>query len=182
MVHGLEPILPLDITLATYLVPKVDRPLSTEELLYIRTRQLERRDEDLHEIHERVVKSRYSSIAQFRKDNANRIREQKFEPGTLVLVRNVKAEHDLGGKHLPRYYGPMVVISASPSFRSYRLAELDGAVSKIRFAAFRLVQYHPRDASSIPVTTFLDNLTLEDLKRDDLDDNISQLHHPVDED
>src|SRR5712671_4554529 len=42
MVHGVEPVLPFDITLATFLAPNYDRPLSTEELLSTRARQLER--------------------------------------------------------------------------------------------------------------------------------------------
>jgi transposase InsO family protein len=182
MVHGIEPVLPLDIIHATYLVPKLDRPLPTEELIYIRSRQLERREDDLLEIHDRILKSRYASITQFRKDNANRIKDQVFEPGTLVLVRNIRAEHDLGGKHLPRYYGPMIVISASHSHRSYRLAELDGAISKLRFAAFRLVPYYARDPTSIPITMVVDDLRLREVELDDLEDFHGHQHYIIDED
>ena len=49
----------------------------------------------------------------------------------------------------------MVVIRRSRT-GSYRLAELDGAVSKLRYAAFRLVPYLARSCASIPVTCLLD--------------------------
>ena len=35
---------------------------------------------------------------------------------------------------------------------SYILGELDGSISRLRFAAFRLIPYHPRDLSAVPVT------------------------------
>ena len=154
MAHGVEPILPFDITHATYLVPKITTPLSTSNLIALRARQLEKRDEDLAKIAERVTQSRYSSIRHFEQDNANRIYEQDFEPGTLVLVRNKKAEL-IGGKTLPRYYGPMVVVGRRKK-GSYTLSELDGSISSIRYAPFRLVIYHPRDPVHIPVTQVID--------------------------
>jgi hypothetical protein len=47
---------------------------------------------------------------------------------------------------------------------SYLLAELDGSVSRMRYAAFRLVPYHPRTLSRIPVTT-ITGLEDEELDR-----------------
>jgi len=35
---------------------------------------------------------------------------------------------------------------------SYVLGEMNGSLSKLRFAAFRLVPYHARDRRSIPLT------------------------------
>ena len=42
----------------------------------------------------------------------------------------------------------MVVVGRSPQ-GSYRLAELDGAVSRTSFAAFRVIPYHAREAIQI---------------------------------
>ena len=47
MAHGMEPILPFDLTEATFLVPKVDKPLSYIDLIVIHAHQLEKREEDL---------------------------------------------------------------------------------------------------------------------------------------
>jgi hypothetical protein len=48
----------------------------------------------------------------------------------------------------------MVVLTESRN-KSYRLAELDGAISKLRYAAFRLVPYHSRTPAFIPLEELL---------------------------
>jgi hypothetical protein len=65
MAHGVEPILPFDITLATFLVPDISKPLSTSELLAICVHQLQKHDKDLAAIHTNVLKSRFESVKQF---------------------------------------------------------------------------------------------------------------------
>jgi len=155
MAHGVEPLLPFDITLATFLVPDITKPLSTQELLTIRARQLQKRDEDLTRIRDNMLKSRFESVRQFERAHEKTLCDFDFKPGALVLVRNSSIETDLGRKSKPRYFGPMVVVRRTP-YGSYRLAELDGAVSKLRFAAFRLVQYHARSRTSIPVTRLVE--------------------------
>ena len=155
MAHGTEPTLPFDLTLATFLIPDIAKPLPTSELIAIRTRQLEKREEDLAAILSNILRSRYESVRQFEKAHAATIQNHDFKPGALVLVRNSSIETDLGRKTKPRYYGPMVVVRRTQN-GSYRLTELDGAVSKLRYAAFRLVPYHARSRSSIPVTRLIE--------------------------
>ncbi|KAF9439732.1 hypothetical protein P691DRAFT_769019 [Macrolepiota fuliginosa MF-IS2] len=53
---------------------------------------------------------------------------------------------------------------------SYILAELDGTISKLQFATFRLIPYHPCDIQAIPVTKITD-VTLQQLE--DLTYNIN---------
>jgi hypothetical protein len=172
MAHGIEPILPFDITLATFLVPDIARPLSTVDLLAIRTRQLQKRPDDLEAIHDQIVKSRFDSVRQFERTYENTIRDYNFLPGALVLVRNSSIETDLGRKSKPRYVGPMIVVRRSTN-GAYRLAELDGAVSKLRFAAFRIVPYHARSRTSIPVTRIVEREHLTNIYLDvDLEDAI----------
>jgi len=160
MTHGIEPILPFDITEATFLVPDITEPLRQADLLALRARQLEKREGDLTEIRSRILRSRFTSVKQFTRQFANTIRDYNFQPGALVLVRNSAIETDLGRKAKPRYLGPMLVVRRSRN-GAYRLAELDGAVSKLRFAAFRLVPYHSRSRRSVPVTRFIDEEDLE---------------------
>jgi hypothetical protein len=155
MAHGIEPILPFDLTLATFLVPDLCQPLSTDELLAACARQLQLRQADLDKIHDRILKSRFASVKQFKKQYQNTIKDHDFGPGSLVLVRNAGADAELANKTKPRYCGPMVVVRRARN-GAYRLAELDGAVSKLHYAAFRLVPYFSRSQSSIPVTRILD--------------------------
>jgi len=56
---------------------------------------------------------------------------------------------------------------------AYRLAELDGAVSKLRYAAFRLVPYLARSHTSIPVTRILDREDLTEIINDDTTDTLA---------
>jgi len=154
MAHGVEPLLPLDITEATFLMPEFTAILSTHELLAARARQLAKRDEDLAHIHERILASRFASVKDFERRFANTISDRTFERGDLVLVLNKKIEPASNAKCKPRYFGPMVIVSRSPG-GSYCLAEVDGTDSKLKFAAFRLIPYHARSLSSLEVTQFL---------------------------
>lgn len=95
---GSEPLLPFDITEATFLFPAFTSKLSDTDLLTNRAIQLERRDEDLAKIHDRVVHARYQSIADFEKRHRNTIHDYDFTPGELVLVLNKKIEKDVSRK------------------------------------------------------------------------------------
>jgi hypothetical protein len=163
MAHGIDPILPFDLTEATFLVPKIDKPLSYIDLIAVRARQLEKREEDLAAIKDRVLKARYTSIAQFEKENANLIKDFDFAPGSLVLVRNTRIETDLSRKTKPRYLGPLIVVRRNRN-KAYILAELDGSVGKLPFAGFRLIPYFPRSRTIIPVTSIISS---NDIPSDD---------------
>jgi hypothetical protein len=113
------------------------------------------RPDDLAAIHERVLKSRFASVRQFERQYENTITDHNFRPGDFVLVRSAGTDSELGRKTKPRYFGPMVVIRRSRN-GAYRLAEIDGAISRLRYAAFRLIPYFSRSRSSIPVTRLLD--------------------------
>jgi len=163
MVHGVEPILPFDLIQATFLVPDLTQPLSTEDLIAVCTRQLQKRPDDLASIHNHILASCHSSVRQFEKQYANTIRNLNFTPGSLVLVRNTNLNMD---KMKPRYLGPMVMLRCTCN-GAYRLGELDGAISKLRYAAFRLIPYYARSQSFIPVTHVVDGDDLASLEFDD---------------
>jgi len=58
MVHGVEPLLPFDITEATYLLPPLDLPASTSDLIAHRALQLLKRPQDLADIHTKIHEAR----------------------------------------------------------------------------------------------------------------------------
>ena len=171
MAHSIEPVLPFDITLATFLVPNLANSLTTVELIATQIHQLQRREDDLAAIHTNVLKSHFESIKQFERQYESTIRDFDFRPGALVLVQNSSVETDLGRKAKPRYIGPMVVIRRTQN-GSYRLAELDGTISNLRFAAFHLVPYHAHSCTSIPVTRLVDR---SDLARVFADEDVEGL-------
>ena len=102
-----------------------------------------------------MLKARWEAVKQLEKDLAHRIKEFNFQPGNLVLVWNSRFDKGLTNKMKPQFLGPMVVIRKTKG-GSYILGELDGALSKLRFAAFRLIPYLPHDIRSVPVTRLAD--------------------------
>lgn len=162
LAHGVEPLLPFDFVHATFMLPDITTLLSTQDLLAARARQLAKHDKDLVIAHTRLLKSRLASLHDFEKRFANTIHDYNFAPGSLVLVLNKRIEPASNAKCKPRYFGPMVVISRSQG-GSYHLAEVDGTISKLKFAAFRIIPYHPRSPTSIEVTQFIDPQALAGL-------------------
>jgi RNase H-like domain found in reverse transcriptase/Integrase zinc binding domain len=148
LLHGIDPVLPFDLTEATYLVEGFRRNMSTEELLALRIRQLAKHQEDIDSAASTIAKSRFRSKEQFEKHFRRRIQTQTFSSGDLVLVRNSRVEDELNKKSKPRYLGPYEVVRQTRG-GSYVLKELDGTVSRRGVAAFRLLPYHSRNGKPI---------------------------------
>jgi len=166
MMHGVKPIFPFDLAEATFLAPLERRgALTTTELIAWRARQLQKRAEDLEAIRERVVAARFKSICEFERRFHANVKSHDFQPGAYVLVRNSKVEYELSKKTKLRYLGPMVVVCRTKG-GSYMLAELDGAISKLRFAAFRVIPYYPRCNERVSVTemTGVDDKSIDEME------------------
>jgi hypothetical protein len=172
--HGIEPLFPFDLSEATYMTPAVDAPMSTDDLIALRARQLQKRPEDLAAIADRLYKARQESVKDFMVRNAHSIIDYDLRPGALILVRNSSVDNELNRKIKPRFFGPMVVVQRTQG-GSYRLAELDGTVSKMIYAAFRLVPYFPRSHISVPLDklTGLANENDSTTPKDDRDDPLA---------
>ena len=110
-VTGTHPILPFDITEASYLLPPPDSVLSTTDLIARRAIALQKRSEDLQRIHLKVWQARLNAAIRFEKEHAVTIKNYDFKLGDLVLERHTKIEKALNTKMRPRYLGPLIVIS-----------------------------------------------------------------------
>ena len=87
MVHGVEPLFPFDLSEATFLVPVPDTDdITTPILITWRARQLQKHQEDIDTIRERVLLSRFASLRHFKQQFKNWICQQDFSPGDLVFV------------------------------------------------------------------------------------------------
>ena len=94
MVHSVEPVLPFDLIQATFLIPNLIQPLSTEDLLAVCTHQLQKYLDNLASIHDQILASHHASIHQFEKQYANTICNLDFTPGSLILVHNTNLNMD----------------------------------------------------------------------------------------
>ena len=143
LLHGVHPVLPFDLADATFLVEGFRSGMSSVDLLVLRMRQLERRQEDISAAAKALAKARFKSKEEFEWKYRRRLRREFYKPGELVLVRNSEVETRLNRKSKPRYLGPYEVCRRTEG-GSYVLKELDGSVLQQGIAAFRLLPYVSR--------------------------------------
>ena len=140
LLHGTDPILPLDLAEATFLVEEFRRGLTTSELLVLRARQLSKHPDDVKRAAETLKKARFSSKEVFEKRFQHRLSWNVYKEEELVLVRNTAVEMSHDRKHKPRYIGPYEITEVTKG-GNYRLCELDGSPLQNTYAAFRLLPY-----------------------------------------
>ncbi|KAI9064711.1 hypothetical protein FKP32DRAFT_1569288, partial [Trametes sanguinea] len=152
LLHGVHPVLPMDLRENTFMVEGFRSGMSHSDLLSLRIRQLERRPEDVARAAEVLRNTRLASKEHFEKRFAHRLKKTSFSPGDLVLVRNTAIEREMNRKHKPRYLGPYEVVRQTRN-GAYIIKELNGDVSRESVAAFRLLAYNPsgRDLDDLAV-------------------------------
>lgn len=144
LLHATDPLLPLDIAEATFLVEEFRSGITTERLLELRARQIAKHPADLARAAETLRKARFTSKRNFETRFLKRLSTQVHKPGDLVLARNTGKELSHNRKHHPRYLGPYEV--AERTFKgNYKLKELDGTPLKYICAAFRVIPYITRN-------------------------------------
>jgi hypothetical protein len=155
LLHGVDPVLPFDLTEATFMVQGFRSGMSTVELQALRIRQLEKRPEDIEQAAMAIQESRLQSKRQFEKLFRHRITGHIFKSGDLVLIRNSQIEKELDKKSKPRYLGPYQIVRQTKG-GSFVVQELDGTISRHGVAQFRLVPYVTREG------LLLKNVSLEE--------------------
>ncbi|KNF05788.1 hypothetical protein PSTG_01185 [Puccinia striiformis f. sp. tritici PST-78] len=123
LLAGCKAALPVDIEMDTYLGIDWPEVTTTAELLEARTKQLERRDETLELAHQKLMKTRNSSVRYWDRKMAARLRNP-LDSGELLLIYNESLEDQWGG--------------------SYLLEELDGTELKRAYAASHIKRFYPR--------------------------------------
>lgn len=147
LLHATKPVLPFDLTEATFLVEGFYSGMTTAELLALRIRQLQMHPRDIARAAETIRKARFASKAQFEKRFRHKLQKEDYGNGELVLVRNVRLENTFvsTSKTDDRYVGPYEVHRKNRG-GAYVLKELDGTLLHGRpIAAFRLLPFITRD-------------------------------------
>jgi hypothetical protein len=148
-VTGSHPLIPLDISEATYLQPPPDSILSSTDLISRRAIALQKRSHDLEILYSRVYSARLEAAKCFEEVHQRTVKDYDFERGDLVLMRNTQIEKALNRKMRPRYLGPLIVVAQNFG-GAYVLCELDGAVLHRPIAAFHILPYLARKSIALP--------------------------------
>ncbi|TDL24407.1 hypothetical protein BD410DRAFT_695988, partial [Rickenella mellea] len=140
LLHGVDPMLPFDLTESTILTHGQKPGMTSVELMAHRIAQLHKHALDLDKAAETLAKSRFKIKERFEQQFSRKLFSGEFQPGDLVLVRNTAIEEELNRKTQPRYLGPYVVVRRTQG-GSYVLSEMDGTVLRNGVAAFRVIPY-----------------------------------------
>jgi hypothetical protein len=148
-VTGSHPLIPLDISKATYLQPPLTSILSSTDLIAHQAIALQKHEEDLNRLHSTVFDAGRKAAKRFEKNHSHTIHDFNFQHGNLVLIRNTQVEKALNHKMQPRYIGPLIVIACNFG-GMYILCELDGSVLHRPIAAFHVIPYFARKSIPLP--------------------------------
>jgi len=142
LLHGVHPLMPGDLSDATFMVASYKPGMTSAELIEARTRQLLRLPTDVLKAQKILRSSRLRAKLAYENKFAHRIRTEAYEPDSLVLIRNNPIENSVSieRKTANRYMGPYRVIRQTQG-GSYILEEMDGSLLRHHVAAFRLIPY-----------------------------------------
>ncbi|KAL3697011.1 hypothetical protein R1sor_011087 [Riccia sorocarpa] len=144
LIQGQKSIMPVEELIPTWsMLPWVDN-LTREELLELRIRQLEQRDEDVKLALERLKTARLKNKDTF--DKKHRLRPRAIEEGDWVLVydNSLDNQHSALRKFSRCWFGPYVVVQVLDN-ATYLLRELDGTPLRVPIAGKRVKIFKRRD-------------------------------------
>ena len=170
---GTHPLITLDITEATYLLPPPDSILSTTDLIAWHVIALQKCDLDLARLHSIVYQARVKAAIAFEKKHFHTIHNFDFKWNDLILMWNTKIEYALNKKMKPWHDGPFIVISRNCG-GAYILCQLDGSIFHRPITAFCLLPYHAHDSIYLPdVMMDIDTQKLWELEQLNIEDDIN---------
>ncbi|KAI0997515.1 hypothetical protein K3495_g10672, partial [Podosphaera aphanis] len=145
LVYGREAVLPLEGRFTSWRVLEWSKVKSRSELLAVRARQLEVRDNDLSESVLRKRRLRQERAEAW--NDSHRLRTKPFLQGDVVLKRDSRRQGDmtLTEKLTRKWLGPFRIASANTEKGYYTLEELDGTRLAGTVAANRLKNFVSRD-------------------------------------
>jgi len=127
VVYGYEPVLPIEVAIPTWRILAWDGVETDEDLVKLRVRMLERREEDIREAALQVAAYRKRIKARFDQANAAKMRRTELQVGDLVLLYDSTGDTDMSTtrKHMWRWKGPFRLAKVNAN-RSYELETLSG--------------------------------------------------------
>lgn len=151
LVYGRECILPMESKFPTWRILEWEKVRDREELLALRARQLEMRDEDIEETLARKKRIREEGKEEF--DQAHNVRTEPLKVDDIVLrYDKVVTEIDKSSKTKLQYrwLGPYRIHSANP-VGSFKLKEMDGVILDRSFTGSQLKPFIQKTRFFMPI-------------------------------
>jgi hypothetical protein len=144
LIYGEEPLLPAELEYPTWRVLPWEGVQTRAELLAMRARYLERRQEDLEEAIARVQRQRTESAE--RSDLKHSTKAKRLQVGDMVLLHQTELKDSHSSDRKLRYWwqGPYRVSHVNHKYGSYRIEELDGTEIKGTKPADRLKLFYTK--------------------------------------
>ena len=177
---GNELVLPIELEVPTWRILPWESVHTTGDLLAMRARQLQRRDEDLEEAVHHLQRIRQERKEQH--DEKHGIQQEELAMGSIVLLHDTRRKKDMSQKLAFKWLGPYRIYHTVEGKVTYMLEELDGLHLAGTFAGHRLKKFHPRqqlcldrtpDLNQEIVPNLEDFLTADDSDLSDVPDNFA---------
>ena len=151
LILGQKPIMPVEQSILSWVALPWANEMSREDLLALRIRQLQRRDEDVQIATERMKQCRLRNKERF--DKTHRLRPRKLQEGDWVIVydSSLDNQHSTSRKFAKRWFGPYIIRQVNKN-ATYFLTEMDGVSLKLPIAGKRIKLFKRREDQS---TNFL---------------------------
>jgi hypothetical protein len=143
--YASRPVLPIELKYPTWSVLAWDSVRDDTDLVTMRARALERREEDIEEARLFLRRMRERNKEYF--DNVRSVRRGPIEKDCLVLVHNHHKEIDMSTQRKLdfRWTGPVRVRDVVPDKGTYILEDLNGARLRGTFAGNRIKRFYVRE-------------------------------------
>ena len=170
---------PIELEIPTWQILPWNEVYSTADLLAMRARQLQRRDEDLEEATLHLQRMRLKGKE--RHDDKHDICVEELTVGQVVLLHDTRREKDMSRKLAFKWLGPYRISNAVKDKGTYMLEELDGLQLAGTFAGDRLKKFHPRQRLQLDHAPDLDDEEIPTLDRFLADNSASDLSDAPDD-
>ena len=150
---GTEAVLPIELNVPTWQTLPWGEVHTTADLLTLRARQIQRRDEDLEEAAMHLQRVRTEAKDLF--DENHRTRTEDLREADMVMLHDTRLDNQHFERLAFRWLGPFRISQAFPQKGTYIIAELDGAELRGTVPGNRLKKFYPREA--VNPETFSEN-------------------------
>lgn len=172
---GNEIVLRIELEIPTWQILHWNEVPSTSNLLAMRARQLQRRDQNLEGAILHL--QRICLKGKERHNPKHGIREEKLAIERIVLLHDTRRKNDMSWKLSLKWLEPYRICDVVKDKGTYMLEELDGLRLASTFAGDRLKKFHPQQRlylDHVPDLDLEEIPTLDDLIAGDSDSDFSE--------